>query len=296
MNVKFMDKNTVSNNISLISKYWKKKILNREEVVGGHQKQNSLPCVAVNANELNYFNSLTNKNPIAQYTVISAIYSFLLKKLINEFDGFVVSDFKDKNNSLLLSYSVDLETSFKEYLNQIKLEILETLKYSDYNNDIISKKIGISDLSIFSNYSININSESKLHCNGILFDIKINEVGDIEIHASYLEGFVKKAIVDRLVQYFKCFIISLESNITFNLLEYPLLSEKERHQLLVNFNDTDVAYPKDKTIVDLFEEQVENTPNNIAILFEETKLTYKEVNEKANQLANYISSKHSIDK
>ncbi|MBP4137055.1 non-ribosomal peptide synthetase [Flavobacterium geliluteum] len=288
--------NTVSNNINLVSKYWKKKILNREEVLGGLQKQNSLPCATVNANELIYFNSLTNKNPIAQYTVISAIYSFLLKKLINEFDGFVVSNFKDKNNSLLLSYSIDLKTSFKEYLHQIKFEILETLKHSDYNTDIISKKTGVADLSIFSNYSININSESKLYCNGLLFDIKINEGGDIEIHASYLEGFVKKAIVERLIQCFKCFIISLESNITFNLCEYPLLSEKEKHQLLVNFNDTDAAYPKNKTIVDLFEEQVENTPNNIAVLFEETKLTYKEVNEKANQLAHHISSKHSINK
>ncbi|MCP2028480.1 amino acid adenylation domain-containing protein [Flavobacterium sp. HSC-32F16] len=291
-----MDKNTVSNNINFVSKYWKKKILNREEVLLGHQKQNSLPYVTVNADELNYFNSLTNKKPIAQYTVISAVYSFLLKKLINEFDGFVVSDFEDKNNSLLLSYPIDLKTSFKEYLHEVKLEILEALKHSDYNNDSLSKKIGSNDLSIFSNYSIKINSESKLYCNGLLFDIKINEGGDIEIHASYLEGFVKKAIAERLVQCFKCFIISLESNITFNLSEYPLLSDKEKHQLLVNFNDTDAAYPKDKTIVDLFEEQVEKTPNNIAVLFKETKLTYKEVNEKANQLAHYISSQHSIDK
>jgi hypothetical protein len=115
MNVKFMGKNTVSNNINLVSKYWKKKILNREEVLGGHQKQNSLPCVAINANELNYFNSLTNKNPIAQYTVISAMCSFLLKKLINEFDGYVVSNYKDQCNSLLLSFPIDLNTSFKEY-------------------------------------------------------------------------------------------------------------------------------------------------------------------------------------
>lgn len=116
----------------------------------------------------------------------------MLKKLINEFDGFVVSNFGGKNNSLLLSYSTDLKTSFKEYLNQIKLEILETLNHSDYNTDSISKKTGITDLSVFSNYSININSESQLYCNGLLFDTKINERGDIEICASYLEGFVKK--------------------------------------------------------------------------------------------------------
>ena len=131
----------------------------------GHQKQNSLPCVTINANELNYFNSLTNKNPLAQYTVISAIYSFLLKKLINEFDGYVVSDYKDQCNSLLLSFPIDLNASFKEYLQKVKYEILETLKHSDYNNDLIYKKADVDDLSILSRYSININSVSKLNCN-----------------------------------------------------------------------------------------------------------------------------------
>lgn len=291
-----MDKNTESNNIKLVSKYWKKKILNREEILGGYKKQNSLPSLIISANELNYFNSLTNKNPIARYTVISAIYSFLLKKLINEFDGYVVSYYKDQCNSLLLSFPIDLNISFKEYLQKVKHEILETLKRSDYNNDLTSKKLDINDLSILSSYSINMNSDSKLDCNGVLFDITINEKEDIEIHASYLEGFIKNVIVERLVQYFKHFIVSLENNIAFNLSEYQLLSEKEKHQLLVDFNATDAAYPKGKTIVDLFEEQVEKTPNNIAVIFEESKLTYKELNEKANQLARYVSSEHTINK
>jgi len=51
-------------------------------------------------------------------------------------------------------------------------------------------------------------------------------------------------------------------------------------------------YPKDKTIVQLFEEQVEKTPNNIAIVFEKQKLTYKELNEKSNSLAFYLSKQN----
>ena len=47
-----------------------------------------------------------------------------------------------------------------------------------------------------------------------------------------------------------------------------------------------------KTIVDLFEEQVEKTPDNIALVFDEQKLTYRELNEKANALANYLISKN----
>ncbi len=289
-----MDRNMESNNIYLVSKYWNKKILNREKVLGLQHKQNSLSSITINGNKLNYFNRLTNKNLIAQYTVISATYSFLLKKLINEFDGYLVSNYKDQHNSLLLSFPIDLKMSFKEYLQNVKLEILETLKHSDYSNALISEKATANDLSLLSNYGINFNSDSKLDCNGILFNVKINDT--IEIHVSYLEGFVKKTIVEYLVQHFNHFIVNLENAIEFNLSGYPLLSAKEKRQLLVDFNDTDVAYPKDKTIVDLFEEQVVKTPNNVAVVFGEVELTYIALREKVNQLANYISSKHIVNK
>ncbi|WP_281322355.1 non-ribosomal peptide synthetase [Flavobacterium aestivum] len=290
-----MDKSEVTNNFSLVSKYWKKKVLNRERVIGLQDRQNNLSCVTIKADELSYFNKLTNSNLIAQATVISAIYSFLLKKLINEFDGYVVSDYKDQCNSLLQSFPIDLNISFKEYLQKVKDEILESLKYSDYNNDDLSGKISFNDLNTLSNYSIGVNSERNLDCHGILLNIRINENEDLEIHVSYLEDFVKKGIVEYLVKYFKQFIVNLENNITPNLSDYELLSEKEKHQLLVDFNNTAVAYPKEKTIVDLFEEQVAKTPNNVAVVFGESNLTYSILNEKANQLANYISSQHTIN-
>ncbi|MFA7290466.1 MAG: amino acid adenylation domain-containing protein, partial [Melioribacteraceae bacterium] len=181
-------------------------------------------------------------------------------------------------------------------LQKIKLEILETLKYSDFNNDLLSEKTRVKDLSIMSNYSVSINSDSKLDCNGVLFDVKVNEIGSIEINVSYLEGFIKKSIISYLVQHFKEFIVNLENNMESDLSEYILLPKKERHQLLEEFNDTEVKYQKDKTIVDLFEEQVTRTPNNVAIEFKQKELTYIELNEKVNRLANYISSKHSINK
>ncbi|MBR5774080.1 MAG: amino acid adenylation domain-containing protein, partial [Clostridia bacterium] len=56
------------------------------------------------------------------------------------------------------------------------------------------------------------------------------------------------------------------------------------------FNDTALSYPKDKTIVELFEEQVENAPDKIAVICDEQKLTYAELNEKANQLAHRLRS------
>jgi len=69
-----------------------------------------------------------------------------------------------------------------------------------------------------------------------------------------------------------------------------LLSEAERHQLLVEWNDTDSEYPQDKCIHQLFEEQVEKTPEAISVVFEGEQLTYRELNQRANQLAHYLTS------
>ncbi|MFD2588120.1 amino acid adenylation domain-containing protein, partial [Croceitalea marina] len=63
---------------------------------------------------------------------------------------------------------------------------------------------------------------------------------------------------------------------------------------LQEFNDTKVDFPKDKTIVDLFEEQVKKTPNNIAVVFNKQELTYSELNERSNQLAEYLRNHYSV--
>jgi len=73
-----------------------------------------------------------------------------------------------------------------------------------------------------------------------------------------------------------------------HLIKSSQLTEAERHRLLVAWNDTERDYPKDKCIHQLFEEQVERTPEAIAVVFEEQRLTYRQLNAKANQLAHHL--------
>src|SRR5262249_11621607 len=67
------------------------------------------------------------------------------------------------------------------------------------------------------------------------------------------------------------------------VLDFPLLTEAERHQLLVEWNDTKRDYPKDKCIHQLFEEQVERTPDSVAVGFEEQKLSYCRMKQGSNK-------------
>ncbi|MHA6530945.1 amino acid adenylation domain-containing protein, partial [Paenibacillus sp. BAC0078] len=73
--------------------------------------------------------------------------------------------------------------------------------------------------------------------------------------------------------------------------ELDLITSEEKTKLLIDFNDTKVEYPKDKTIQALFEQQVERMPEAVAIVFESARMTYGELNTKANQLAKELRTR-----
>src|SRR5204863_1178052 len=67
-----------------------------------------------------------------------------------------------------------------------------------------------------------------------------------------------------------------------------VLPEAERQQVLSEWNATEVEYPKDKCLHELFEEQVRKTPEAVAVVFDDASLSYAELNRRANQLAHYL--------
>ena len=68
----------------------------------------------------------------------------------------------------------------------------------------------------------------------------------------------------------------------------PVLTEAERHKLLVEWNRTERDYPRDKCVHQLFEEQVERSPEAVAVVFEGQTLTYRELNKRSNRLAHHL--------
>ena len=94
--------------------------------------------------------------------------------------------------------------------------------------------------------------------------------------------------ITRMLVHYQTLLEGIVTNPDQRIGELPLLTAAERHQLLVEWNDTQADYPKDKCIHQLFEEQVERTPDAIAVVFEDKQLTYRELNAQANQLAHYL--------
>ncbi len=94
--------------------------------------------------------------------------------------------------------------------------------------------------------------------------------------------------IKRLAGHFQTLLESVINNPEAAISELQILSDVERQQLLVEFNNTRTDYPKDKCIHQLFEARAERTPDNIAVVFEGQPLTYAELNSRANQLAHHL--------
>jgi len=95
--------------------------------------------------------------------------------------------------------------------------------------------------------------------------------------------------IARMIDHFQVLLEGIVADPARKISELPLLTAAEREQILVEWNQTETDTP-DRSVHELFEQQVEKTPTAVAVEFEETKLTYRELNERANQLAHYLRS------
>ncbi|MBD1908589.1 non-ribosomal peptide synthetase [Funiculus sociatus GB2-A5] len=94
--------------------------------------------------------------------------------------------------------------------------------------------------------------------------------------------------INRMLGHFQILLEGIVANPEQRVAELPILSEAELHQLLVEWNNTQVNYPKELFVHQLFEAQVEQNKDAIAVVFEDKQLTYQELNIRSNKLANYL--------
>ena len=115
----------------------------------------------------------------------------------------------------------------------------------------------------------------------------------LSVEIKYAGELFEEKQIERLLKLMSLLLQQIP--ICYNKLEQELIliDNEEYNYLVYDYNKTERDYPKDKTIHQLFEEQVARTSNNIAVVFEEKQLTYQELNNKANQLAYYLYNNYN---
>ncbi|SFJ93155.1 Condensation domain-containing protein, partial [Paenibacillus sp. UNC496MF] len=200
-------------------------------------------------------------------------------------------------NLLALYDVIQEDMTFRELLNQIR----QTAKEANENGEYPFEKI-IQDLQIDSRtnghplfdimmVSSNIQPTERLESieNDVTIYIDSNDSDALTLLFQFNGALYEQNTIARFGKHIEQIlnqVVKHELNIPIS--QVSLVSEEEREQLIYDFNRTEAEYPRDKTIHELFEAQAEQTPDNVAVVFGEARLTYRELNARANQLARVL--------
>lgn len=110
----------------------------------------------------------------------------------------------------------------------------------------------------------------------------------INFGIEYNTDLFDHSTITRMARHFENLLSGIVVGPERRLSQLPLLDEEQRRQLLEDWNATSHAYPTQQCIHEVFEQQVERTPDALAVIFEDEELTYRELNSRANQLAHYL--------
>ena len=269
---------------------------------------------------MNLINEFCKQNKASAFNFFMAVLAIYLSR-VSSLDDFTIGtpilnrgNFKEKQttgmyiSTIPFRISINHKIPFAEFLSNISADFSKIFRHQKYPYQYLLEDLRKKDSSIPNLYNIllsyqnvrsnkqtsDINYESSWVGNNFISDdidihlYDMNDTGDINIAYDYL---ISKYSIDDICSIHARFLYIinqvLENNdITLNEIE--IVTPDEKKKILYDFNNTSADYPRDKTITQLFEEQVEKTPDNIAVVFENQKLTYRELNERANSLANYL--------
>ena len=125
-----------------------------------------------------------------------------------------------------------------------------------------------------------------------LFDLEVSKTLDMfSMQIKYVPGYFYKQDIEMAVKLYKRVLEKFADDGTQVLNVEELISQEEKNEILYQFNNTTIDYPKEKTMHQLFEQQVDMVPDNTALIFEEKTLSYKELDQKANSLARMLAKR-----
>ncbi len=144
--------------------------------------------------------------------------------------------------------------------------------------------------SFHSNYEseLKITATSGFEQTNYNLELLIIPGNELNMKITYNNNIYSKEVISAILQNLVNVLNHLAFNQEVKVSDIDMVSGVERNKLLREFNDTEVIYSKEKTIQELFEEQVERTPTAIALEFNGESLTYNELNKKANKLARIL--------
>ena len=185
-----------------------------------------------------------------------------------------------------------IEIQNYSYTPLVEVQALSELhgRASLFESILVFENYPIDDSSLNETSSLQISELENFEQTNYPLTLLVSPGKQLSVMILYDAARFESHTIERMSGHLESIFNGIVTNPQLTVGEVPLLSEVECHQLLVEWNNTASHYPQDKCIHQLFEAQVTRTPDAIALVFEEQQLTYKQLNQKANQLAHYLKT------
>jgi amino acid adenylation domain-containing protein/non-ribosomal peptide synthase protein (TIGR01720 family) len=264
--------------------------------------------------------TLSQREGCTLFMTLLAAFKTLLHRYTGSNDILVGSPIANRNrneiegligffvNTLVLRTSFEGNPSFRELLRQVREVALGAYAHQDAPFEQLVEKLqlqrNLSHAPLFQVMFVLQNaSKSEIELPGLTLSALESDTGtanfDLTLSMTetavgligtleYSTDLFKRSTILRMVEHLQTLLSGIIANPEQRLSELPLLTAAERNQLLIEWNRTETDYPLSQCIHQLFEAQVERTPDATALVFEDQQLTYKQLNQRANQLAYYL--------
>jgi amino acid adenylation domain-containing protein len=264
--------------------------------------------------------NLSRQQGVTLFMTLLTAFKILLYRYTGQTDILVGSPIANRNraeiesligffvNVLVLRTDLSGDLNFLDLLARVKSTALEAYVHQDlpfeklveelqpsrdlsYNplfqvmfvlQNVPKPNLSLPDVSV--SYEEGYNGTSKFDLTLLMEDSEQGLVATCE----YNTDLFNTDTVTRMLRHFQTLLESIVDDPEQYISKLQLLAPSEIQQLLVEWNDTKTDYPVDLCIHELFEAQVEKTPSDVALIFGNQQLTYRELNEQANQLARYL--------
>jgi amino acid adenylation domain-containing protein len=290
----------------------------------------------IGSKDTDLIKNLVNEEKATLYMVLLAIYTIFLAKLSSQEDIIIGTPIAGRRqaqtrnilgifiNTLALRLFPIGEITFKRFLDQVVESSLAAFANQDYPYEELVEVLAVKrDTSrnplfdtMFALQNVDIPGIQipGLKVKPYPYEIKTAKF-DLLLTASeseqgllftfeYSTKLFCQATIQRFSQCFVRIIHAATADKEIKLSQIEIITPKEKEKILKHFNDNRVHYPKNKTLHQLFEEQVEKTPDHSALVGKEERwkgrrvegkkdvlVTYKKLNEKADQLAQHLIDK-----
>ncbi|MEK5321778.1 amino acid adenylation domain-containing protein [Paenibacillus sp. FSL L8-0644] len=242
--------------------------------------------------------------PLATFMILLAGVQSLLHKYTGASDILVgmpvvrkpTETRRSVNHTVILKNSLSVGATFKTLLSELRTSLPEAIQHQHIPFLKMAEKL---DLQYADGIPVihTLVSLKELHLDEIgqnvvtdcSFEFSLTG-GTIQLALSYNEHLYDSEFMTRVVGHLNRLLAVGLHELELDIVRADMLSEDEKFQLLQSFNDTEKDYPRDRTIHQLVEEQAKRVPEATAVVFEGRRLSYAELNERANRLARTLRS------